>query len=239
MVTFPLISHSQRAILAISFVFSILTAITVLLRFISHRIARRALSASDYCILGAAVFAIALQSISITAVFHGGLGWGHATDLVAQYGQEPLVVLLKLIVPLQFMWALSLSLSKTSILLFYLRVFEFERYIQLTAKITIAVIAMWASSTIIAGCLICVPFAMNWSSVPGGHCGNQVVSFILTGTINLITDLVVLVLPLRALHNLQMPKFKKIVIITVFSLGAVYVLLKCFTTPSNHTCTDI
>lgn len=74
-----------------------------------------------------------------------------------------------------------------------------------TARGAITFIALWALGTIMAGCLICRPFAMNWDqTIPGGHCGNQVLSFTVTGILNLVTDLMVLTLPLPYLYKLQM-----------------------------------
>lgn len=126
-------------------------------------------------------------------------------------------------VPLQFLWALSLGFSKTSILLLYSSVFAVPAVIW-TARGAIVFIALWALATIVTGCVICRPFAMNWDqTIPGGHCGNQVQSFTITGVLNLITDLVVLLLPMPYLVKLQMRLYKKLVLIAVFSVGLLSV----------------
>jgi hypothetical protein len=84
---------------------------------------------------------------------------------------------------------------------------------------TMAVIVMWALATILAGCLICRPFAMNWNpTIPSGHCGDQVLSFTITGSINLATDLV-LTMPWRSLAKLQMATYKRVALVTLFSVG--------------------
>lgn len=102
-----------------------------------------------------------------------------------------------------------------------------------TVRGTILFITIWVVATIMAGCLICQPFAMNWDhTIPGGHCGNQVLSFTITGVLNLVTDLVVLVLPLPYLARLQMPTYKKVVLMGVFSVGLLYV--PCFFPVSLH-----
>lgn len=127
----------------------------------------------------------------------------------------------KLIIPLQFLWVLSLSCTKVSILLLYLRIFP-VRTVVLICWGTIAVIAAWAIATILAGCLICRPFAFNWDpTIPGGYCGNQVSSFTATGVINLVTDVVVLITPMPSLYRLQMAMYKKVTLMTVFGLGLV------------------
>ena len=67
---------------------------------------------------------------------------------------------------------------------------------------------------------MCQPFAFNWDqTIPGGHCGNQVLSYKYTGAINLITDVVVLVLPMPYLYSLQLAVYKKVVLMVTFAIG--------------------
>ncbi|KAH1642612.1 hypothetical protein KXX39_007697 [Aspergillus fumigatus] len=111
--------------------------------------------------------------------------------------------------------------SIISILLLYLRIFPVVSVVRV-AWATIGVIVAWAIATILAGCLICRPFAFNWDqTIPGGSCGDQVTSFTATGVINLVTDVVVLVTPMPSLYRLQMATYKKVTLITVFGLGVV------------------
>ncbi|PGG99924.1 hypothetical protein AJ79_08361 [Helicocarpus griseus UAMH5409] len=216
---FPIVTADQRSVLAVAISFSIIPTLAVVLRLIARRISRRALDASDYCIIAACIFTVALESVSITGVIQCGIGYGHTTDVAMQYGLEPITKLLKLLIPLQFLWALSLSFCKVSILLVYIKVFPVPMVIWV-GRGTMAFIAAWALATIIAGCVICRPFAFNWDqTIPGGKCGNQVLSFTVTGVLNLITDVMVLVLPLPHLYKLQMRLYKKLVLIAVFSIG--------------------
>jgi hypothetical protein len=128
----------------------------------------------------------------------------------------------QLVLPLQFLWVLSLSLSKISILLLYTRVFPVA-HILYASYITIGLITAWAIATILVGCLICQPISMNWNPAAGGSCGNQVLSFTVTGSINLVTDAIVLFLPMPTLYSLQLKNYKKFTLIGVFGLGVVYV----------------
>lgn len=118
---------------------------------------------------------------------------------------------------------LSLSCTKISILFLYLRIFP-VRWLVISSYTTMSIIVAWAIATILAGCLICRPFAFNWDkTIPDGYCGNQVSSFTATGVINLVTDVAVLVLPMSSLYKLQMALYKKLTLIAVFGLGIVYV----------------
>ncbi|KAM0270896.1 hypothetical protein ACHAQH_009258 [Verticillium albo-atrum] len=221
MAIFPIETADQRAVLAVALTFAILAFAAVCLRLLAHRIARKAWNLSDYCVIVAAVFAIALQAVSITGVFQAGIGYGHVPEVVGAFGLEPVTKLLKLLIPLQFLWVLSLSLCKISILLLYLQLFPVAHIVWVSYT-TIGVIIAWAIATILAGSFICRPFAMNWDqTIPGGTCGNQVTSFTVTGIINLVTDVVVLVLPMPLLYKLQLATYKKVTLIAVFGMGAV------------------
>lgn len=236
MATFPIVTHDQRAVLGVALAFSIFAVVAVSLRLLAHAIAHKRSTYSDYLIIAACVrcsetmttvstsnciqvFAVGLQSVSITGVFEAGIGYGHVMDIVVEYGPGPITKLSQLIVPLQFLWVLSLSCTKLSILCLYLRIFPF-RWIAWSSYATMSIIVAWTVATILAGCLICRPFAFNWDkTIPGGYCGNQVTSFTVTGVINLVTDVVVLALPMQPLYQLQMATYKKVVFISIFGLG--------------------
>ncbi|KAF1848583.1 uncharacterized protein K460DRAFT_353547 [Cucurbitaria berberidis CBS 394.84] len=221
MVIFPVKTSSQKAVLGVAFSVSVLAVIAVSLRLIAHAIAHKRWTPSDYFIIAACIFAVGLQSVSITGVFQAGIGYGHVTEIALEYGLEPITKLSQLIIPLQFLWVLSLSCTKISILYLYLKLFPI-RWVVWSSYATIFIIIAWTIATILAGCFICRPFAFNWDkAIPGGSCGDQVTSFTVTGIINLITDVIVLLLPMRPLYQLQMATYKKVTLITVFGLGTL------------------
>ncbi|ODH14526.1 hypothetical protein ACO22_06567 [Paracoccidioides brasiliensis] len=220
---FPIVTADQKAVLGVAIAFSITPVLAVSLRLLARRIAHRVLDASDYCIIAACIFSVTLESVSITGVIQCGIGYGHTTKVLMEYGMEPITKLLKLLIPLQFLWALSLSFCKVSILLLYARVFAVPIVIWVGRGAMVFIIS-WAIATIVAGCLICRPFAFNWDqTIPGGKCSDQVLSFTITGVFNLVTDVLVLLLPLPYLFKLQMQLYKKLVLMGVFSIG----LLTC------------
>ncbi|KAI4689625.1 uncharacterized protein J4E88_002980 [Alternaria novae-zelandiae] len=92
-----------------------------------------------------------------------------------------------------------------------------------------SIIVAWTIATILAGCLICRPFAYNWDkAIPGGSCGDQVTSFTITGVINLVTDVMVLLLPMRPLYRLQMATYKRVTLVAVFGLGIFTCIVSAF-----------
>lgn len=121
-------------------------------------------------------------------------------------------------IPVQLLWAISLSLVKISILLLYVRIFTM-RLMRIVAWATAALITGFALSTILSGLLICRPLALNWDQTLKGSCGDQLLSYTITGGLNLATDVIVLLLPLPYLFQLQMELYKKAVLTGTFSLG--------------------
>ncbi|KAL9109957.1 MAG: hypothetical protein Q9227_005480 [Pyrenula ochraceoflavens] len=79
---------------------------------------------------------------------------------------------------------------------------------------------MWATSVIFSSFFLCRPFAFNWDqTIPGGSCGNQVLSYQITGVLNLLTDVVVLLLPMPYIWKLQLRLSRKIALTATFSVG--------------------
>lgn len=220
MTTFPLVTGLQRGLFASCILFSILPVVATALRILAHR--HRPLNASDYCAVAATVFAIGLNVANIAGIVVGGLGYAHQDDIVAEHGWAPLRTLHRLFIPWEFLWAVSLSFSKTSILLLYCKLFP-GSYVVLAARLTTAVIVGWAVGTIFSGLFICRPVSASWSFDRHQHCGDQVLYFFVTGAINLATDVMVLILPLSHLYRLRLPKTTKLGLIVVMSLGVVCV----------------
>lgn len=84
--------------------------------------------------------------------------------------------------------------------------------------VTSAVIVAWALATVLSGFFICRPFAKNWLPNLEGTCGDQRLSYTITGSLNLVTDLVAMVLPLPYLWGLRM-QLKKLLLAIAFSMG--------------------
>ena len=87
---------------------------------------------------------------------------------------------------------------------------------------TASIVLAWTIAAILAISFACEPFAFNWDkTIPGGKCGDQVTSLTVTAAVNLVTDVMVLLLPMRPLYKLQMATYKKVTLVTVFGLGTL------------------
>ncbi len=101
----------------------------------------------------------------------------------------------------------------------YSKIFSVPAFI-FAAQATTAIVILWALATVLMGFLMCKPFAFNWDqTIPDGHCGNQVLSYEVTGALNLVTDLIVLFLPMPYLYGLNLALYKKLVLMVTFAVG--------------------
>ncbi|KAH7126606.1 hypothetical protein B0J11DRAFT_281410 [Dendryphion nanum] len=214
----PIENPSQRLLLGVQITFAILSTTAVTLR-IWARIAKDVeIQWDDYLIIIALVLSCGLIACDMIGTIYCGVGM-HVMDVVMKYGPDRLITFFKILVPVQILWATSLAATKCSILLFYCRVFPIPR-LQATAKILAVVVFLWCSTVILCSFLLCRPFAFNWDqTIPNGVCGNRVLSYILTGVLNIITDVAVLCLPLPVILKLQMRTASKIGLVVVFTTG--------------------
>lgn len=68
----------------------------------------------------------------------------------------------------------------------------------------------------------CTPFARNVDvTVRKGECINKASLYIATGVLNIITDIMVLILPIPMVVGLQMVRSRKIMLILLFSVGSM------------------
>jgi hypothetical protein len=129
-----------------------------------------------------------------------------------------LVIILKLTVSYALIYTACISTVKLSVLFFYLRVFP-NKHMRIATKIVIGFVTVWAVANILMFFLICRPFEANYNPAIGGTCGNQVSAFIAVGAYNIVSDFVVLTLPLRTIWTLNTKKQMKLSLTAIFLAG--------------------
>ncbi|CAI6339910.1 unnamed protein product [Periconia digitata] len=131
-----------------------------------------------------------------------------------------IVTWLKFCTVIEFTWALSVTFPKLAMLVLYLRIFPTRVYRIAGYAAGVLVILVLVVSTI-ASFTICMPFAFNWDkTIPGGKCGDQMLSYRIMGFPNLAADIFLLVLPLPAIYKLHVDAATKIGIFLTFISGS-------------------
>ena len=120
----------------------------------------------------------------------------------------------------QVTWAAANSAVKVSILHLYVSIFPNIAFRRICYAL-MAVSALYVVGVILDTFLMCQPFAFNWDHTIEGSCGNQTLALLLTGALNLIIDVAIVILPLPVLWRLQMPVARKLGVSAMFSVGAL------------------
>ncbi|KAL6888001.1 hypothetical protein GGI43DRAFT_430956 [Trichoderma evansii] len=123
----------------------------------------------------------------------------------------------------QLLYAISLGFAKNSIVAMLKRIFFTQSYAWI-ANLIMGLNVVWMLQTILTSFLVCQPVNINWDPTVQGHCGNGRVAYALFSIFDIITDVAIVILPLRLLARLQMEKIYKIALIGVFAFGLVTVV---------------
>lgn len=111
--------------------------------------------------------------------------------------------------------------TKLSLLTFYLRISPFPRF-QIPVWVVIGIVSCYTA--VITGLLLfsCNPIWMAWSAFPdASKCIDRPPLYIATAVANIVTDIILFVLPIPMVVNLNMARPKKVGILIVFSLGTM------------------
>jgi hypothetical protein len=112
---------------------------------------------------------------------------------------------------------------KLSILAFYLRLSVDERFRMVVYIIGIIVVAVGVCN-ILGEALLCIPFSKLWNPTQHGVCINMKAFFVTLSALNMVTDIIVYILPLRPLWKMRMPWRQKIALLFLLTLGGLLVV---------------
>ena len=147
---------------------------------------------------------------------YGGIG-RHAVTL----SPGVLIAHLKLGVIEDFLYALSVVFPKLSILCLYERIFTIKWYRRAIAITAVVILATFVTSLVLTF-TICRPFAYNWDkTIPGGQCAGILASYRYISIPNLVTDVVMLILPLHVVWHLHAGIAQKIGLTVTFMTGCM------------------
>lgn len=119
------------------------------------------------------------------------------------------------------LWNATVCFSKLSVLLMYSALIPTPTMIRMSVAFG-AFIVVWCFANIMAAFLICRPLARNWDFTVPGTCGSQPDFYFTMGIINLITDALLIGMPMPYLYKLAMPMRKKLLAMGLLSIGIGY-----------------
>lgn len=112
----------------------------------------------------------------------------------------------------------TIPLIKISILSLYDRIFPQRKFKYALVGVGLMVIA-YQTAQILAAILQCTPPRKLWYSDTPGTCIDFLTVTLATGTLNVITEVMILALPMPLLWRLKLPTRKKCMLSVVFLVG--------------------
>ncbi|AEO63554.1 uncharacterized protein THITE_2074633 [Thermothielavioides terrestris NRRL 8126] len=115
----------------------------------------------------------------------------------------------------------ALMATKTSILIFYLRLSKnTHRVLRLASWVVLGVVNVSGTILTFLNIFRCAPTGAAWDvDVPPARCIPLLTEFICSAPVNIVTDLAVLALPIPVLTGVRLPQRQKTILVATFALG--------------------
>ncbi|CAG5181650.1 uncharacterized protein ALTATR162_LOCUS9790 [Alternaria atra] len=199
---------------AIVIAFTTISFICVCLRFFTRITFQHNVGWEDYSIALSMCFSIAMAVCQVYQVQWGSGKHMMFLDLVAA------VNILKYLYFSILAYCISLTLTKISILLQYRRIFTL-REMQIPIYVVFGICVAYGIESVTTGIFSCIPVDAFWevTKKPTARCLNENALYYANASLNIVTDLLVAVLPVKAIWDLQIPKMQKIAVTIILTLG--------------------
>ena len=124
----------------------------------------------------------------------------------------------------EFFYVLTILFAKFAVLLLYCSLFPGKRF-ELCAKIIATVVLAWATACILVAIFSCKPVQGFWNLDVKMHsaCIDSTKFYIGNAIPNIVTDVAILLLPMRKIWNLQMSAKRKVAVSGMFLMGGLLV----------------
>lgn len=148
-------------------------------------------------------------------------GVAHHIATLEANDPNKIIVWAKAVLALPIIYVAAVLFPKLAILAIYLRIFTQAPYRISCYVLALILIANWLGTTI-AGFLMCIPLRYLWDkTVVGGHCFD-LNAYLRWGSFgNIVTDIIMLLLPLPVIWRLHTSRNIKIGLTITFATGSV------------------
>ncbi|KAI0130492.1 hypothetical protein BJ170DRAFT_316666 [Xylariales sp. AK1849] len=195
--------------------FTALATISVCARIYTRYFIARHVGIDDFMAIGALLTTIAVDVVdNVYAVVY--LPAANQLTSDAMDG--------KLFYIAEILYNFGLAFYKLTFLLQFFRVFRYVYWMRIAYIVAIVVISLWSVLQILLAALSCIPVDANWDRTINRNSVKCLPGYVPTfvnaaGTI--VTDIIVLVLPLPTLWSLRLRRSQKWAAFGVFGIGAV------------------
>ncbi|KAJ4990692.1 hypothetical protein SVAN01_03923 [Stagonosporopsis vannaccii] len=114
----------------------------------------------------------------------------------------------------------SLTVTKISILLQYHRIFTLSE-MRVPVYVAMVIVSVWGTITIFTAIFSCVPVQAYWrvTEQANATCVHRLALWYTNASVNIFTDLMVAVIPVRGIWCLQIPRRQKFALLGVLTIG--------------------
>ena len=110
--------------------------------------------------------------------------------------------------------------TKLSILFLYRRIFttvSFQKWVTVVASTCV----LWGVGAFIAAILKCIPLKDAWNPADTGTCYNTGLFVVVSESINLLQDIIIVLMPVGMIRRLQLPLQQKVSLCFIFLTGGL------------------
>ncbi|KAL2860786.1 uncharacterized protein BJX67DRAFT_326749 [Aspergillus lucknowensis] len=201
---------------------AVLATIAVVLRFVSRYIVKAGLWWDDWVIVVSLIVNWGMAITRWIQIFKFHLG-EHVYDIT----EYDIVGYQKSFLAIQLIYFTNASLTKSSLLLLYRRIFGIVRPFRIALAISWFLVLGWFVACVIASIAGCRPVEYFWTrfeapreaAPAGGSCFNEVAFFRWNGIANMLLDILMLVLPLPMVWRMKMSRRRRMLLTGVFLMG--------------------
>ncbi|KAI9743882.1 MAG: hypothetical protein M1818_002616 [Claussenomyces sp. TS43310] len=200
--------------------------LSMLLRFIARRVKNSRPSGEDWAMIIGWVFTTVFCALMYVTVDRG---FGRHTVLVKDVKSFTISLL-----SLEVMYNPAIVCIKGSILILYNHLFSQKSLRHVSWAIWILVVT-YSIVQFFCELFVCYPIAKSWDPTLPGKCVRLSTVVTTCSIINIVTDVVILSLPIPYLWRLNMSTIRKVQLIGIFSLGGVVCIISIYRATQLHT----
>ncbi|KAK4187890.1 Satratoxin biosynthesis SC1 cluster protein 4 [Podospora australis] len=166
----------------------------------------------DWSIVAAWIFATIVMGLMVASCTYG---FGQH---IANLSKPNRLMTLKLFYVAQAFYKLTINLTKSSILLLYLRIFP-KIFFKRCCLVLLVLILAYMVGTTASSIWQCSPIPRAWDKSIPGTCISITANWYANAGFSIATDVIILALPMYPLYTSHLPRSQKIALMVVFALG--------------------
>ncbi|OGM43365.1 hypothetical protein ABOM_008721 [Aspergillus bombycis] len=230
------VAYCGDSLMGVSIAIAVVQILVVAARFYARYVQRVAYAVDDYLIIPSLIASLGQSALYIVLLKIGGLGYHleyvmqtpeklvnlqKVTFLSEPSLMRPLIRFQGLVANQILDFPFTVTPAKISILLFYIRIFSTPKF--RTIAYTVGFIVLGHGiGVFFAAIFQCAPVQYAWDkTIPGGSCFDQQAFYRYVSPPNILTDVLILVMPLPFVWKLQTRMTQKLALTGVFILGGM------------------